>query len=219
MFRDEKLEMKVGLFLGIGIFLMFLIVFSVSDLYLLKKGYNIQVIFGYVNGIGENAPVRLAGVHVGKVKNVSIIYDNDQKVRVCIDTWIEGNIRIRTDAVARINTLGLLGEQYLEIFPGTTGQFLEPGDELFGNDPMNVSQQMEEVSKLAGSVTKVFTNLSEGRGTIGKLLTNDELYNNLVDFTSDIKAHPWKLMYRGSGRKRTEDKGKKSDVGIQTRHE
>ena len=85
MFRDEKLEMKVGLFIGIGIFLMFFIVFSISDFYLWKKGYDINVIFDFVNGITEDAPVRLAGVHVGEVKDINIYYDEHGKTIGSVD--------------------------------------------------------------------------------------------------------------------------------------
>ena len=38
--------------------------------------------------------------------------------------------------------------------------------------------------------------LKEGRGTLGKLLTDESIYNNLDDLTSDLKSNPWKLLYR-----------------------
>lgn len=76
MFRDEKLEMKVGLFIGVGIFIMFLLVFSISDMSIFQKGYNLQVIFDFVNGISDNAPVRVAGVTAGEVKAINVFYDN-----------------------------------------------------------------------------------------------------------------------------------------------
>ncbi|MFC1644188.1 MlaD family protein [Candidatus Omnitrophota bacterium] len=119
MFRDEKLELKVGLFIGIGIFVSFLIVFSISDFYLLKKGYDLEAVFDFVNGLTEKSPVRLAGVHVGEIQDIKVYYDEDaKKTRVKLGIWITGDIRIESDAIGRINTLGLLGEQYLEITPG-----------------------------------------------------------------------------------------------------
>jgi hypothetical protein len=42
----------------------------------------------------------------------------------------------------------------------------------------------------------VGTDLKEGRGTLGKLLTDESIYNNLDDLTSDLKGNPWKLLYR-----------------------
>lgn len=226
MFRNEKLEMKVGLFIGAGIFLMFLIVFSISDFYLLEKGYNVKVIFDYVNGITENAPIRLAGVHVGDVKNIKIYYDDAAgKTKVDLNVWVNDDVKIEKDAVARINTLGLLGEQYLEITPGTIREFLQPGGILLGENPVNVGQQMQNVSELITSIKDTFQHiskgegtlgkfvgdnavyddlatilgrLSKGEGTIGKLLVEEKIYNDLEAFVADIKAHPWKLLSKPS---------------------
>jgi phospholipid/cholesterol/gamma-HCH transport system substrate-binding protein len=245
MFRDEKLELKVGLFIGVGIFLMFLIVFSISDFYLLKKGYDIRVIFDFVNGITEDAPVRLAGVHVGEVKKIDVYYDDTAgKTRVKLYVWIGGDTKIEEDAVARINTLGLLGEQYLEITPGISDSFLKPDDKIIGRNPVNVGQQMEAVSELVQSVRNIFQNAEKGEGTLGKLLVDDALYNDLAtifgrlskgegtigkllveekvyddleDFVSDIKAHPWKLLHKGSTGEKKSDKKKKRGTDIETR--
>ncbi|MBD3425734.1 MAG: MCE family protein [Candidatus Omnitrophica bacterium] len=224
MFRDEKLEMKVGLFIGIGLFVMFFIVFSISDFYVFEKGYNFNVIFDYVNGITSNAPVRLAGVHVGDVEDISIYYDDEaQKTRVKLNVWVKGQVRVERDAVARINTLGLLGEQYLELTPGKMNRFLEEGDTLTGKNPVNVGVQMERVSGLVKDISEgrgtlgklltedtiyndlegVFGRLNRGEGTIGKLLVEEDVYDNIKDFTKDIKAHPWKLLHRPRSRDRS----------------
>lgn len=224
MFRNERLEMKVGLFIGIGIFVMFFIVFSISDIYLLGEGYNIRVLFDYVNGIDNDSPVRLAGVHVGEVKDVSVYYDDAAgKTRVKLDVWINGNTKVEKDAVAAINTLGLLGEQYLEITPGVSKEFLAPDEALVGKNPVNVQQQMEKITQLTKSIGDVmakvergegtlgkllnddtiyndleiiFGRLSRGEGTIGKLLVEEKIYDDLEGFVSDIKAHPWRLLQK-----------------------
>ena len=233
MFREEKLEFRVGIFIGIGIFLMFLIVFSMGDLFPFEKGYTFKVVFDYVNGLTKDAPVRLAGVDVGEVKMIDIYYDQEaKKTRVRLDIRVKGGIQIETDAEARINTLGLLGEQYLEISPGTMERFLKPGDILIGQNPMRVGQQMQELSKLVQSMTKIiqavekgegtlgklimedalyedmkviFDRLRKGEGTLGKLLADDTVYDDVEEFVGDIKAHPWKLMQKPPRSKRKSD--------------
>jgi phospholipid/cholesterol/gamma-HCH transport system substrate-binding protein len=230
MFRDEKLELRVGMFIGIGIFLMFLIVFSIGDLYPFEKGYNIRVIFDYVNGLTKDSPVRLAGVDVGEVKDIRIYYDGkEQRTRVSLDVRVKKDTKIETDAVARINTLGLLGERYLEITPGTSTTFFQPEGEMIGKNPMKVGQQMEELNKIATHIEKVlarldrgegtlgklltddtlyedwkiiFGRIRNGEGTVGKLLTEDKIYNDLEALVEDIKAHPWKLLNKPSRRDR-----------------
>ncbi|MBD3296407.1 MAG: MCE family protein, partial [Candidatus Omnitrophica bacterium] len=181
MFRDEKLEMKVGLFIGIGIFLMFFIVFSISDFSVFQKGYQLDVVFSYVNGITENAPVRLAGVHVGEIQDIDIYFDEEKgKTRVRLNTWIKKDVRIEKDTAARINTLGLLGEQYLELSPGISDTFLQEGDTIVGKDPVNVGQQMEAMSSFVRGAADILYKLESGQGTMGKLLTDDTLYNDMT---------------------------------------
>lgn len=182
MFRDQKLELKVGLFMGIGIFLMFMIVFSIKDLYVFEKGYNVSIMFDYVNGIGKNAPVRLAGVRVGEVKGIDIFYDSEANMtRVKLAVWIRENVKIEKDAAARINTLGLLGEQYLEISPGKENRFLANDDVILGKNPVNVGQQMEKVNEFFASASDIIRKIESGQGTLGKLFTDETLYN---DFTA-----------------------------------
>lgn len=246
MLRDEKLEIKVGLFIGMGLFLMFFIVFSVSDLYLLKSGYKISAKFDFVNGVTENAPVRLAGVNVGEIKSTEIFYDEKaKKTRVKLNVWISDDVKIETDAVARINSLGLLGEQYLEITPGKAEGFLEPGGTLEGKDPVNIGEQMEGMNDLIRSFNSIakkaekgegtlgkflsddslydnlkdiFEKINDGKGTVGKLISEDKIYNDLEAFVSDIRAHPWKLLSKPSRRKKKKDEKKKGS-SIQVKNE
>ena len=208
---------------------MFFIVFSISDFWVFEKGYTFDVIFDFVNGITSDAPVRLAGVQVGDVKKINIFYDDEAgKTRVKLNVWVKGTARIERDAVARINTLGLLGEQYLEISPGTVNRFLEAGDTIIGRNPINVGLQMEAVSGIVQKIGKgegtlgklvtddtlyndletIFGRLSRGEGTIGKLLVEEKVYDDLESFTSDIKAHPWKLL-RKDTKKKSRDEGKR----------
>lgn len=224
MFRDEKLELKVGLFMGAGFFLMFLIVFFLRDFSLFDKGYNIQVIFDTVGGITKNAPVKLAGINVGEVKLADIFQDETtDRPRVKLDVRVDGAVSIPEDAVVRINTLGLLGEKYLEITPGVSKKYLAEGDIVTGENPISVSQQMEKMNAFMESAAKILERIEAGDGTLGKLLTNDTIYNdmevivnrlrngdgtlgkllvkediydNVEEFTSDVKNNPWKLLHK-----------------------
>ena len=76
--ENKVFELKVGIFIAVGILLFFIMVFSIGDVYLIKKGYTVDIIFNFVNGIGENAPVRLAGVNVGQVEKIKIFFDEKE---------------------------------------------------------------------------------------------------------------------------------------------
>jgi len=221
-------ELKVGIFALIGIIILFIIVFSIGDIYVVKQGYHITAVFDFADGIGGSAPVRLAGVGVGQVEGVEIFRDEEaNKTKVKLHAWIQEGAQIEEDSRAIINTLGLLGEKYLEIFPGTPGKrILKDKDSLVGENSVPMQEITQKMSGLLTSVSSVFDklekgegtmgklitsdtvytdveavtgNLRKGEGTIGKLLTNDKIYRDLEAFVEDIKKHPWKLLSKPRG--------------------
>ena len=194
-------EVKVGIFILIGLVILFIMIFSIGDIYIIRPGYRIKVIFNFANGIALNAPVRVAGIEVGEVDKIKIYYDTTaQRTRVELSAWVKRDVVIEEDAKAVINTLGLLGEKYLEIFPGKSKRFLEEGSVLVGTDPVSVEDMTMEAKKLLDSLTVIAERLKNGEGTIGKFLTDDSVYNNIEEFTADIKKNPWKLMNKPKGK-------------------
>ena len=205
MDESRTFELKVGVFILIGVAILFMIVFSIGDINLSKSGYRVKVQFNFASGIGPSAPVRLAGVGVGQVQGIQIIHDpKDDKTKAELTAWINDSVKIEEDAVVTINTLGLMGEKYLEIIPGTTSSpTVKPNGTLIGKDPVAMEKITENLASLSESVKTIVDKIKSGEGTIGKLLNEDAIYNNLKAttgnleaFTADIKKHPWKLLNR-----------------------
>lgn len=196
--KDMAFEVKVGIFIIVGIVILFIMLFSIGDIYFIgKPGYHVKVTFNFANGIAINAPVRLAGIEVGEVDGIRIYYDTaEQKTKVELSAWIKKDLMIESDSKAVINTLGMLGEKYLEIFPGSKKDFLKEGSVIAGKDPVSLEDMTGQLKEIADSISVITERLENGEGTIGKFLTDDSIYNNLEDFTADIKANPWKLMNR-----------------------
>ncbi|MFA5142784.1 MAG: MlaD family protein [Candidatus Omnitrophota bacterium] len=201
MDSTKTFELKVGLFIMIGVAILFFIVFSVGELNFSKSGYRIKVLFSFANGIGGTAPVRLAGVGVGQVQGIRIIRDEKAGVtKAEVTAWINDNVKIENDAVVTINTLGLLGEKYLEIYPGTLGTpTLKNNDAIIGKDPVPMEKFTDNLAKLTDSVATIVEKIKRGEGTVGKLLMDPAVYDNLEAFTAEIKKHPWKLLVKPSG--------------------
>ncbi len=238
MFTRSNFELKVGVFIFTGIVILSVIIFSIGNFYSIKRGYTINVLFSFANGISVGAPVRYAGVEVGEVQDIKVYFDEkENRPMVKLLAWVAQNTWINEDATATINTLGLLGEKYLEIIPGTReSRLLQKGDTLRGQDPVSTEELTRETKKtlvridnMIGSIDKVvgsdemrtsikntFSNLEalslemkefvamakNGGGTIGRLLTDDKIYNDIDDMIIDIKRHPWKLLYRPRESKR-----------------
>jgi len=202
--EDKSFELKVGIFVFIGILILFIIVFSIGKIYIFQPGYNIRVIFNFAGGLTEAAPVRLAGVDTGEVEKITIFYDREiRRTRVEALVWIKKKVKIEKDAIVRVNTLGMLGEKYLEIIPGThEAGFLEENGILIGEDPVMLDELAKDIKDMADSAGAVMGRLERGEGTIGKFLTDESVYNNVEEFTEDIKKNPWKLLRKTSEKKR-----------------
>jgi len=177
----KTFELKVGIFVLIGIILLFIIVFSIGDIYLVKSGYQIYVSFHFASGVGQSSPVRFAGVDVGQVEKIHLYYDKEEKkTKALVTAWIRGDTKIEKDAKITINTLGLLGEKYLEISPGTIESgYLEDGAHVLGHDPVSMEEVTESLKEITDSVLVITDRLRKGEGTIGKLLTEESVYTDL----------------------------------------
>lgn len=128
--------------------------------------------------------------------------------------WVANTAQIEKDAEAYVNTLGVVGEKYLEILPGTQeAGFLKDGDELAGIDPVPMEKITHRAYQITEGLQVMADSVKQGKGTVGKLFTDDTIYKNLEEFTSDIKAHPWKLLMKGKEKPGQKDKpGRKSNI-------
>jgi phospholipid/cholesterol/gamma-HCH transport system substrate-binding protein len=116
-----------------------------------------------------------------------------------LTAWIKDSVKVDDEAVATINTLGFMGEKYMEISPGAGTKFLKDGDTMNSRDPVMMTKVFEKLGNLTDSVDVIVTRLKNGEGTIGKLLTDEAVYKNLEAFTEDIKNNPWKLLNKPRG--------------------
>ena len=202
--RRSNFELKVGIFAFLGLLILFMIVFSIGDFYLLNPGYTLTVRFQTANGIEIGAPVHVAGVITGEVKGITVSFD-EGKTRVDLRVWLKKGTIVPNNSVAEIKTLGLLGEKYLDIFPGQDArQFLQEGGMLVGKDPVSMDdligeghQLVRQLDASAQSLRTITQKVETGEGTLGKLLMDDKLYHDIEDLIADIKRHPWKLLHRG----------------------
>ncbi len=222
--HESNLEVKVGMFVaGAPIFLT-AFVFSISDFSVFTKGDKWQGIFPYADGLKKGAPVRLAGVDAGHIRAVKAVYDKAARTTaVTVDIWIEAGHSIPEDSHVVINQLGLLGEKYIEILPGSAALLLPPGAAVRGEDPVPMESLMKMAGSLGGKIETTLNGINnglltpantsalavslsniaavtgamkDGQGTVGMLLNDPAIFRNLDDMTADLKANPWKLFYR-----------------------
>jgi len=135
-------ELAVGLFVLAGILCLGYLAIKLGKMEVVgAKGYELHAIFSNSGGVKEGSSIVIAGVEVGRVKNITL-----ENYQAKITLTLPRGIQIQEDAIASIKTKGLVGEKYIEIIPGASEKFLSPGERIRETQP---SVDLEElISKL-----------------------------------------------------------------------
>jgi len=203
IFGKTKLELKVGIFVFIGLIVLVIFLLSIGGFKTWSSGYRINIKFSFVNGIKVGAPVRFAGVDVGEVKKVNLEFtpgENRSDVHLVI--WIRGIIQIPSDSSVWVNTLGLLGEKYIEIIPGKDYvNCLKANESLVGVDPLPIHEIFNRAENIMRNLDDGLAQIRNKEGTLGKLIYDDKVYNELEAFVTDVRKNPWKLFIKTKEKK------------------
>ncbi len=198
IFGRSKLELKVGIFVFIALIILVTFVLFIGDFKTWASGQRINFIFNFVNGVKIGAPVRFSGVDIGEVKEIKFIFlPEEQKFKINITGWVKREIKIPVDSTVWINTLGLLGEKYVEVMPGKDHtRYLIANESLVGNDPIAMHDIAELAKTIAEDIDESIVKIKNKEGSLGKLLYDDTIYNELEALVKDIRQHPWKLFIK-----------------------
>lgn len=199
IFGKTKLEMKVGIFVFIGLAILVTFILSLGGFKTWTSGYHVTFTFDFINGVKLGAPVRFAGVDVGEVKDLQFKYVPEEgKTKILAVCWIKNEVKIPQDSKIWIETLGLLGEKYVEIMPGTDYEnALAAGQTLTGETPVPMHELAGVAKSIATNLDQSIIRINNQEGTIGKLLYNDTVYKELELLMADLRKHPWKLFWKG----------------------
>ncbi len=198
IFGKTKLELKVGIFVFVGLIILAIFILSIGGFKTWSSGYRININFNFVNGVKVGAPVRFSGVDVGEVKRVSLSFvPEESRSNVRLGIWLRNNIKIPVDSSVWVNTLGLLGEKYVEIMPGNNyASCLKANESLTGKDPLPMHQIFNRAENILHNLDEGIARIVNKEGSLGKLIYDDDIYNQLDALVTDIRNHPWKLFYK-----------------------
>ena len=200
-------EIKSGFFVLVTIVMLLVLTFVVGGYF--KKGANEwKIQFGYLNGLSDNAPVYYAGREVGKVDSIRILRGDPRPVLVTVK--VSPDAYVRTDSVAYIDTLGMMGEKFIEISVGSKdAPAQETGKVIKGVDPIAMHVMIRKMNNLADEVAEMTKSLNPLLETTNSLVGGNkeeiaksignlhEVTANLRDLTAELKLHPWRLVRKG----------------------
>src|SRR6185503_9444375 len=185
-------QLKVGALIGLALVVLAFAVYKLGQAAnLFHRRYELIAYLADANGLMVGGPVTVAGQTAGVIKDISFLpVDADTsrnlKLTLSIDQTLQP--QIRRDSKARVRTMGLLGDKLVDITPGTPRYTqLRAGDTLTIQPSLDyeavLAQAAGAVNDMVGlthDLRQITTGIAQGKGTVGQLLTNRELYDQFV---------------------------------------
>jgi len=180
-------ELKIGIMAVAALALTAILVVAVGGASgFAWERYDLKTSFENVQGLKSGAIVRVAGVEVGKVTKVALAGSG---VEVVLSLKKENQVRVTTDSRASIGAMSLLGEPLIDVSPAATGTPLKDGDFIKSNKP---ATQLADVAGTANDsileATALMKDIRAGKGTVGKLFTDEALYREFNAFVASANA-------------------------------
>ena len=190
-------ELKIGIVAVIAMALAVMIIVAVGG----QSGffweqYGLKTRFGDVQGLKTGAVVRVAGVEVGKVDKITF---TGSEVEVALKIKKEMQSRITTESRASIGSLSLLGEPIIDISPSLKGTPLKDGDFVPSARPRGqLADVAEGATQSLEQLNGMLKDMRAGKGTVGKLFTDDQLYSEINRFVDSAETVTG-MLARGDG--------------------
>jgi phospholipid/cholesterol/gamma-HCH transport system substrate-binding protein len=192
--QTHKFKIRLGLFIAGGLALFVLAIFIIGkQKNLFNPVFKLTSTFSNVSGLQVGNNIRFAGINVGTVDNITIMNDSTVKV----DMLIKKDVRqfIKSDCEVAIGSEGLIGDRLLVITQGTTeAPIVKVGQQLASAEPVEIDAIMASLQVPAGNAEIISDQLAEimikingGQGTLGRLIQDTSIANNLSQTMVNIK--------------------------------
>lgn len=204
-------QLRVGIFVLLGLaILAFMILNSSGDFNPFEKKIRLKARFASADGLRNGAEVQLAGVHIGKVENVVFLPPDspgDSKIEavMLVGKSLDGrpvSERIRSDSTAQlIATSVLANDKMINITPGTArGIPVEENHVLESSAAISINQLtstgndlLQQINKLAIPTNEILNKANQGEGTLGRIINDQSLYQNLDASVGEAKLTMLKI--------------------------
>lgn len=187
-------KLKLGLFVSIGLVIFIVAVYFIGQRQnLFVKTFTISSNFTNVNGLIPGNNVRYSGINVGTVKHIQMLNDTVINVEMVLEEKMIHHIK--KDAIATIGTDGLVGNMIVNIIPGDQGNLaIEEGDviqsftKIGTNEMLNtLNTTNENAALLTSKLLNIANEITEGKGTLGMLITDTIMSKNLIETVNYLK--------------------------------
>jgi len=192
----SKRVMRVGLFSLIGILILILGVFVIGEKQnMFNPTFSVYADFKTVQGLKSGALISINGIKVGTVTDVQLLLDTASYVRVTMQIDEDSRKFVRSSTIAAISQVGLIGEKQVELLVGdASAPVVSEGSEIKAAPATDYTAiltdaqtAVKNTQNITASLDTLFLRFRRGEGTLGKFLTDDEVYLGLARVTNSIE--------------------------------
>jgi phospholipid/cholesterol/gamma-HCH transport system substrate-binding protein len=190
-------RLRVGIMAIAALIILGVLIFLLSSTNgFFKSQITLYTYMDSSSAIAKGSPVRLNGILVGKVKDLELTGSTQpgRIVKLTLEVDRDFQSQIPVDSKAEVTALNLLGANYINIAKGTNSQTVQSGAELTSAAAMAIADFMKQGSTMLGGVqdvvTKVqsiLTEVESGKGTLGKIIYGEEIYNQATAIMTQIQ--------------------------------
>lgn len=194
MAKRESQKIRLGTFIVVGTILIMTAVYLIgNNKNIFRNTFTISTLFNNVNGLQKGNNVRYSGINIGIVKSIEM--ESNMKIRVTMSLDEKMLPHIKQDAIASIGSDGLVGNMIVNIIPGNENSIpIAPGSEIesysrIGTEDIlkTLNTTNDNAALLISNLLKITQSLMEGKGTLGKLLNDSLMANDLEKTITNLK--------------------------------
>ncbi|WP_111309672.1 MlaD family protein [Confluentibacter sediminis] len=191
---NNSYKIKLGIFVSLGVLILFVIIFFIgSHQNLFSSKFKINTNFGNVSGLQVGGQVRFSGISVGNIETIEIINDSTVNVIATIDKNVKSFIK--KDSKASIASEGVIGDKILIISQGSSkSPEVNDGDKIKSFEPVefddilsSIKVSAENAEIITDELATMLISINEGEGTLGKLLNDEGVANDLEKTMENLK--------------------------------
>ncbi|OQA69635.1 MAG: hypothetical protein B6D44_02625 [Ignavibacteriales bacterium UTCHB2] len=188
-YKQKADNLKVGftVFVGIVILLIFTVLIGTND-FVFSKTYNLYIKLDNTAGLVNGAPVTLGGFKIGEIEAIEFVTVNSKaEIRIKLKVKSEYKDQIRMDSKARITSIGILGDKFVDIKIGSPDEKVIPDNSFIEEEQVlsidniskNIEPGIENFNKALENIKDITETIAKGEGTVGKLINNSNTIDRL----------------------------------------
>lgn len=191
---SNRRSVIVGIFIAIGLLIVIVGVLTLGgQKKAFVKAVQVTAIFNDVGGVQTGNNVWYSGVKVGNVKKITFLEHN--KIEVVMNIEESSAKFIHKDVLAKVGSDGLVGNKIISLAGGSENMpAIQDGDQLrvaVNISPDEIMTTLQENNKqllaITGNLKTLSKRIVDGEGSLGKLVTDESLYNNLASTVSSLE--------------------------------